>query len=86
MVDTTLNNQMVAVFKDAYLLPLNNPYTMYVKKTTIDIINHLYKNYAHISATYMEENKEKIQSPYNPKYSLESLIKSLNERAELVLA
>ena len=44
VVYTTLKNQLVAVFEDAYLSPLNNLYTGYAGNTTLSLITYLYKN------------------------------------------
>ena len=49
-VDTALKNQLVVVFTYTYLLPLRKSFTGCVTKITLDIIRHLYANYACISA------------------------------------
>ena len=48
-VDTALNNQRVSVFKDVYLSLLSNTHIGYAAKRNLEIISHLYSNYAFIS-------------------------------------
>ena len=52
----------------------------------MDIITHLYDKYAHISATNMAENHERLRASYNVEESLESLIKMLNKCADFTTA
>ena len=44
----------------------------------IYIGRHIYRYYAHILATYMAANDSRLQSSYNYKEPLESLIELLN--------
>ena len=78
-VDTTLNNKLVELSEDAYLSNLNNSYNGYATKTTIYLITHPHKKYAHISATYMTADDEQLCSTWNNKQPLESLSKRFNE-------
>ena len=48
VVDIAFKNQLVSVFKGAYLSPLNNSYTGYATKTTLALLTHLYENYTHL--------------------------------------
>ena len=43
-VDSFLKNQLLAVFNDPYLSTLNNWYTRYDTRSTLDLLTHLYKN------------------------------------------
>ena len=43
-LDTALKNQLVSMFKYAYILLLRNVYTGYAEKATLEIITHLYSN------------------------------------------
>ena len=52
-VDTALKNQLVSSFDNLYISMMKNTYTGCAMKTTMELIHHLYKNYAHISATDM---------------------------------
>ena len=45
----SLKNQLLAVFGDPYLVTLKNGYTRYATRSTMDLLTHLYKNYARIS-------------------------------------
>ena len=63
-INIPLNNQMVEFLEDVYLLPLKNPYTGYETNTTLSLIEHIYKNYAHILAIHMAVNNEHLCSPY----------------------
>ena len=53
---------------------------------TIALINHLYKNYACVSATDMTANNNQLRLIYNPENPLESLIKQLNKCAGFAVA
>ena len=48
----------MSVFKDSYLSPLMNVYTGYTTKITLELLTHMYTNYACIATTYMGENYE----------------------------
>ena len=77
---------MTAVFDDPYLATLNNEYTGYATRSTMDIIEHIYKHYACISSMDMAANNERLRASCNTKEPLESLIKRLNEYADFTTA
>ena len=56
--DAALKNQLLTVFDDPYMSTLKNGYTGYAKRSTMDLITHLYKKYARISPLYMAANDE----------------------------
>ena len=45
----------------------------------MDLLTHLYKDYANISPSGMAENDERLRAAYNAEEPLESLIKRLDE-------
>ena len=59
-IDSDLKNQLLAVFDDLYLATLKNEYTRYAARSTWDLLDQLYKHYAHISLTDMSENDKII--------------------------
>ena len=85
MVNTSLKNHLVVIFEDTNLLPIKNPYTRYATNTTLALIEHLYKNYDHISGTDMEDNNKNLHLPCNYKEPLESLIKRINKCLEFAV-
>ena len=78
-VNSALKNQMLAVFDNFYLLTLNNKYTGYATRSTMEIIAYLYEKYACISSTDMAENYERLRLSYNTEELLESLTARLNK-------
>ena len=60
-VDSALKNQLLAVFNDTYLATLNNDYTGYATRSTVDIIAHIYEQYTRISSMYTLANNERIR-------------------------
>ena len=64
-VDADLKNQLLAVFDNPYLYTLKNEYTGYATRSTMNLLTHLYKNYAHISPLDMAANDEKLRASYN---------------------
>ena len=82
----SLKNQLLAVFGDPYLVTLKNGYTRYATRSTMDLLTHLYKNYARISPSDMAANDERLRASYNAEEPLESLIESLNECADFATA
>ena len=85
-IDYVLKNQMPTVFDNPYLATLKNKYTGYTTRSTMKLINHLYKQYARISSMGMAANDEIIRASYNSKEPLESLTERLNECADFVTA
>ena len=59
-VDTALKNQLIVVFDNPYLVTFKNGYTGYATRFTMDLLTHLYKNYARISPSYMASNDERL--------------------------
>ena len=56
-------------------------YIGYATKTTLELIQHMYTQYAHISAKYIASNNKILLSSYNAEELLEGLIERLNEWA-----
>ena len=79
-------NQLLAVFDDPYLATPKNNYTAYVMRSTMDLLDHLYNNYALVSSTDMAANEKRIRASYNAEEPLESLIERLNECADFTTA
>ena len=50
---------MLAVFDDLYLATFKNGYTGYATRSTMDLLIHLYKNYARISPSDIATNDER---------------------------
>ena len=85
-VDSSLKNQLLAVFEEPYLSTPKNEYTGYAKRSIIDLIKDLYEHYARISLSDMAANNERLQAYYNAEEPLESLIERLNECADFATA
>ena len=51
---------MFEVFDDPYLSTLKNGYTKYATRSTMDLLTHLYKNYAGISLLDMASNDKRF--------------------------
>ena len=58
--DSSLKNQLPAVFDDPYLATLKKEYTGYATMSTMDLIKHIYNNYACISLTDIAANNERL--------------------------
>ena len=86
IVDTALKNQFVSAFDDPYLPTLKNLHTRYAMNNTMELIQHIYANYARFSATDMAANYERLRSAYKAEEPLKGLIKSLNNCADFVVA
>ena len=78
MVDTSIKNQIVSVFKDTYLSMLKSAYTWYATKTPLSLTTHLYSQYVCIPATDMFVNDKNIRYHYNAEEPLKGIIKILN--------
>ena len=65
---------------------MKNEYTGYATRSTMDLLNHLYQHYAHISLTDTVANDERLQASYNSEDPLEILIKRLNECVDFATA
>ena len=61
---------------------LKNGYTGYDTRSKMDLLTHLYKNYARISSSDMAANDERLRTSYNAEETIESLIEGLNECAD----
>ena len=52
----------------------------------INLIQHLYHNYARISVSNMSENDARLRAVYNAEKSLEIIIERLNKCVDFVAA
>ena len=59
-IDSVLKNQLLVVFDDPYLSTLNNRYTGYATRLTIDLLTYLYEKYSRIYPLYMVGNDERL--------------------------
>ena len=81
-----MNNQLVYVFEDPYVFTLVNAYTDYATKTTLYIVQHLYSNYACISAKYMSKNVKRLRYPYSAEETLKGIIERLDKCYDFAVA
>ena len=65
---------------------MKNAYTGCAIKTTMELIQHLYKNYTQISATDIAENNERLRAPYNAEDLIKSLVRGINKCANFSTA
>ena len=54
----------------------------YATKTAMELIQHLYANYARIYAENMASNDDLLRSPYNAEETKEGLIGRLNKYSD----
>ena len=59
-LNSALKNQLLVVFDDPYLSTLNNRYTGYATRLTIDLLTYLYEKYSRIYPLYMVGNDERL--------------------------
>ena len=78
-IDSALRNQLMTEFEDTYLSPLKHPFTGYFAIKMLQLILHLYDQYARISTIYLAANYANLREPFNPSNPLESLYMRLNE-------
>ena len=71
--DQALQQQIITVFDEEYLLGLRDPHTGFVGITTLNMLQHLYDNYGVISAVDLADNDDKLREAYDPSQPIETL-------------
>ena len=60
---TLLKNQLLDAVKDKYLRELWDRYNEYGDKTVLELLNHLFANYAKLNEPAINQNLERFNKP-----------------------
>lgn len=85
-MDKSLKSQLIATVDEAYIRPKRNKYVGYANVTTKELLEYLYTNYAKITMGDLQENKKKMNKPYDPNKPFEVLIDQIEDAIEFAAA
>ena len=85
-MESALKTQLVQAVDEIYIKSLKNKYTGYANHTTKEILDHLYKSYANITAATLQENDLKMRGALDPTQPIEALFARVEECQELAAA
>ena len=72
--EKSLKKLLLAAVDETYVRSLRHKYVGYANVKTLTILNHLYDAYAKITAQDLKENDKRLNTPYDPNDTMETLI------------
>ena len=73
---------LIAAVEPIYLKAISQPYVGLGNRTLWELLDHLYKTYAKITATNLKNNDKKMNAPYNPNMPFEFLIEQIQNAVD----
>ena len=77
-----LRQQIIATFEETHLRILRNAHTGYNNATPLDMLNHLYRTYGQITPKDLEDNDQRMRTPYDPAQPITNLFAQLQEAVD----
>ena len=84
--DKALKSQLIGAVDEMYIRTLRDKYILYAKKTTLQILTHLYDNYARISQLELKENDHRMNEEWDPNQPIEVLYDQIEDAVEFASA
>jgi hypothetical protein len=85
-VDQAIKKLLIEAFDDAYLNALSDEIVGYAICTSLQIITHLLTFYAMIAPTELRQNYERLNTPYDPNQSIETLFQKIQDARAFAVA
>jgi len=77
--DKALKSQLIAAVDEKFIRSKRNKYVGYANVTTLQLLNHLYENYAKITRNNLCENDQRMNTAYDPNNPIEVLIDQIED-------
>jgi hypothetical protein len=84
--DKVLKQLLVGAVDEMYIRCLQTKYLGYLNVTTRDILDHLYAQYARISASDLQDNDVTFKTPYDPNLPIETLFDQIENGIDYAAA
>jgi hypothetical protein len=85
-VDQPIKKLILEAFADAYLNALSDKVVGYANCTSRDLLTHLLIFYAMIAPTELTQNYERLNTPYDPNQSIETLFQQIQDARAFAVA
>jgi hypothetical protein len=85
-VEQDIKRLIIESFDDAYLDALSDEIVGYANCMSLQLLTHLLTYYAMIAPTEITQNYERLNAPYDPNQSLETLFQQIQDARAFVVA
>ena len=80
--EPALNKQTISAFESLYLKGIKRRHVKFLGVLSLNIIQHLYKNYGTLNQVGIDDNDKKMSEYYNPTLPIEVLHKCSVQRSK----
>ena len=84
--DKALKQLLIAAVEEMFIRCLQTKYLGYLNVSTRDILDHLYAQYARISAADLQDNDVTLKAPYDPNLPIETLFDQIENGIDYAAA
>ena len=85
-VELALKQQLIASFDPMYLKAISSRHIGYAGISLIQMLQHLYDHYGDLSPAELEENDERMKTPYDTTLPIETLYEQMEQAVEIAEA
>jgi hypothetical protein len=85
-VDQAIKKLIMEAFDDACLSALSEKVVGYANCTSLDLLTHLLTFYDMIAPTELTQNYERLNTPYDPNQSIETLFQQIQDARSFTVA
>jgi hypothetical protein len=85
-VDQAIKKLIIEAFDDAYLNALSDEIVGYTKCTSLQLLTHLLTYYTMISPTELTQNYERLNAPWDPNKTIETLFQRIQDAQAFAVA
>jgi hypothetical protein len=86
LADKALKQLLLGAVDDMFVRTLQTKYIGYLNVTTHQLLDHLYSQYAQISATNLQENDAALKTAYDPNLPIETLFGQVEDAVDFAAA
>ena len=84
--DKALRQLLISSVDETFIRALRQKYIGYSTLTTLDFLSHLYKTYANISPSDLQDNDARLRAPYDANHPIETLVDQVDNAVEYAAA
>jgi hypothetical protein len=85
-VDQAIKKMILEAFDDAYLNDILDEVVDYANCTSLGLLTHLLTSYAIIAPTELTQNYERLNTPYDPNQTIETLLQQIKDAGSFAVA
>jgi hypothetical protein len=85
-VDQAIKKLIIESFDDVYLDALSDEIVGYANCTSLQLLTHLLTYYAMIAPTELTQNYDRLNTPYDPNLSIETLFQQIQDARAFAVA